>query len=124
MTSWAEDLLKTNGTDYVLANLYIADISKHSVIKSDLEFIAHNWQPDSFDLWEETKGSHFFTKMVQRRALKDGAALASKLGDTGAAKYYEEQATALEALIEQFWDGSVIRATMPGSAGSLNLTLT
>ena len=44
MIAWAQDLLKTNGTDYVLENLYIADPTKHSVIKSDLEFIAHHWQ--------------------------------------------------------------------------------
>lgn len=119
MIAWAQDLLKTNGTDYVLENLYIADPTKHSVIKSDLEFIAHHWQEPSFDLWEETKGDHFFTRMVQRRALKDGADLARRLNDNGAAEYYETQVKALEGKIDEHWDGSVIRATMPGGQGPI-----
>lgn len=119
MITWAQDLLKTNGTDYVLENLWIADANKHSVIKWDLEFIAHHWQEDSFDLWEETKGKHFFTRMVQRRALIDGAALGKRLGDNGAAEYYLQQAKLLEDKINEHWDGSVIRATMPGGVGPL-----
>jgi len=119
MIAWAQDLLKTNGTDYVLKNLWVADAQKHSVIKWDLEFIAHHWPEETFDLWEETKGQHFFTRMVQRKALLDGAALGRRLGDAGAAAYYEEQAKALEAKIDEHWDGSVIRATMPGSVGPL-----
>jgi glucoamylase len=119
VTQWAEALLKTNGTDYVLQHLWVADATKHSVIKWDLEFVSHNWNEDSFDLWEETKGQHFFTRMVQRRALLDGAALARKLSDDGAATYYEQQAKALEAKIDEHWDGNIIRATMPGSVGPM-----
>ena len=117
VTAWAQDLIKTNGTDYILKNLWIPDAQKHSIIKWDLEFIAHNWEADTFDLWEESKGEHFFTRMVQRRALIDGAALGRRLGDDGAADYYEQQAKAIEAKINEHWDGSVIRATMPGGVG-------
>jgi len=57
-------------------------------IKTDLEYVAHNWQESSFDLWEESNGDNFFTKMVQRKAMIDGAAFATKMGDTGAANFY------------------------------------
>jgi len=117
LIAWAEDLIKTNGTDYVLEQLWVPDTTKHSAIKWDLEFIAHHWQEDSFDLWEESKGQHFFTRMVQRRALLDGAALGKRLGDDGAAAFYEQQVKLLEDKINEHWDGSVIRATMPGAAG-------
>lgn len=119
VAEWVQDLLKNNGTEYVLEKLYIPDSGQHSVLKWDLEFVSHNWQETSFDLWEETKGDHFFTRMVQRRALLDGAAVARQLQDTGAADWYEQQAKALEAKINEHWDGSVIRATMPGSVGPL-----
>ena len=40
LIAWAEDLIKTNGTDYVLEQLWVPDTAKHSAIKWDLEFIA------------------------------------------------------------------------------------
>jgi len=57
-------------------------------IKTDLEYVAHNWQENSFDLWEESNGDNFFTKMVQRKALINGAAFATQMNDTGAAAFY------------------------------------
>ncbi|GAV53608.1 hypothetical protein ZYGR_0AK01100 [Zygosaccharomyces rouxii] len=43
-----------------------------NLIRYDLEFIASNWKVDSFDLWEEVKGRHFFTSLVQLSATKLG----------------------------------------------------
>jgi glucoamylase len=37
---------------------------------------------------EEISGDHFFTKMVQRKALILGAALANELNDPGAGQFY------------------------------------
>ncbi|SCV00933.1 LAME_0G12926g1_1 [Lachancea meyersii CBS 8951] len=42
------------------------------IIKLDLEFVASNWQVDSFDLWEEVNGQHFFTTVSQLKAVKLG----------------------------------------------------
>ncbi|SCU89795.1 LAFA_0E20956g1_1 [Lachancea sp. 'fantastica'] len=42
------------------------------VIKPDLEFVTTNWKSDSFDLWEEVNGQHFFTTLTQLKALKLG----------------------------------------------------
>lgn len=49
----------------------------------------------SFDLWEEIGSSSFFTTGVQHRALREGAALAQKLGDTSVISGYNEQAANL-----------------------------
>jgi glucoamylase len=83
------------------------------VIKADLEYVAHHWQDPSVDLWEEVKGEHFFTLMVQRRALVQGAALADRLGDSGAASFYRLQVSLMENTISNHWDAQnqVIHAT-------------
>ncbi|OBA24707.1 Six-hairpin glycosidase [Hanseniaspora valbyensis NRRL Y-1626] len=36
----------------------------------DLKFIMLNWREENFDLWEEVKGFHFFTSLVQLKAIK------------------------------------------------------
>ncbi|KAJ3308046.1 glycoside hydrolase 15 protein [Blyttiomyces sp. JEL0837] len=84
----------------------------NGVIKPDLEYVS---QPNTYnfdngcDLWEETRGLHFYTTMAQRRALVEGAAFSRFLGDNGAADWYSKQATALENLIaSKFWNGQVI----------------
>ncbi len=83
---------------------YDNPISSYSVIKADLEFTAANWKQPSFDLWEEVLGDHFYTRMVQRKALILGSRLANKLGDPGAAKYYLEQAKEIEETLSDFWN--------------------
>ncbi|CEP61340.1 glucan 1,4-alpha-glucosidase LALA0_S03e00672g [Lachancea lanzarotensis] len=42
------------------------------IIKPDLEFVTFNWKSDSFDLWEEINGQHFFTTLAQLKAVKLG----------------------------------------------------
>ena len=49
----------------------------------------------SFDLWEEVNSSSFFTTAVQHRALREGAALAQKLGQTDVVSGYNDQAANL-----------------------------
>lgn len=38
-------------------------------VMKDLLFVASNWSSPSYDLWEEEESDHFYTRMVQRRAL-------------------------------------------------------
>ncbi len=80
------------------------DGSFTSVIKMDLEFVSHHWQDTCFDLWEETKGHHFYTQFVQRRSMIEGAKLARRLNDHTAADWYEKQARGLEQSLERYWD--------------------
>jgi glucoamylase len=75
-----------------------------AAIKNDLEFTAHHWREPSFDLWEEVRGAHFYTRMVQHRALREGAELARQLNDDGAARWYDFQAGEIEHSLVDFWD--------------------
>jgi glucoamylase len=78
--------------------------TKLSLIKSNLEYLAHHWSEDSFGVWEEVSGVHFFHLCVQRRALYDGAQLANRMGDVKAGVYYIEQAKKIEDLLAQHWN--------------------
>ncbi|KAJ3311341.1 glycoside hydrolase 15 protein, partial [Blyttiomyces sp. JEL0837] len=82
------------------------------VIKPDLEYVS---QPNVYnfdngcDLWEETRGLHFYTTMAQRRALVEGAQFARYvMGDNGAADWYAKQAATMENLIAStFWNAQM-----------------
>ncbi len=90
----------------VRGTLYDGKVPTHSVIKADLEFVAHHWNETCYDIWEEISGYHFYTRLIQRRALVEGAKLADRLGDGGAASFYRAQAAKLEPLIETHWNES------------------
>ena len=51
-----------------------------------------NFYRASFDLWEEVSSSSFFTAAVQHRSLREGATLATALGETGVVSGYTTQA--------------------------------
>lgn len=102
---FARQLLAENQLKYVRERLYDGKAPTQSVIKADLEYVSHQWQAPSYDIWEEVKGDHFFTRFVQRRALIEGAELARRLGDPGAATWYESQAGAIQDDMGRFWDG-------------------
>lgn len=119
LTRWAQHLLMEGEEAYVRGVLYDSKLPSFSVIKTDLEFVAHHWWASSFDLWEEIDGHHFFTRLQQRQALVEGAALAERLGDPGAAAYYRQQANAIESQMEQFWSpgDNYLKATVPSPGG-------
>lgn len=102
---FARQLLAENQVDYVRARLYDGKAPTQTVIKADLEYVSHQWQAPSYDIWEEVKGDHFFTRFVQRRALIEGASLARQLGDPGAATWYQSQADSIRDDMGRFWDG-------------------
>ncbi len=104
LIAFANNLLAEGQANYVRQELYDGLLPSQTVIKVDLEYVAHHWGDVCFDLWEEVRGHHFFTLMVSRRALLEGAKLAQTLGDGGAAQYYSEQASAIAFYLQQFWD--------------------
>lgn len=121
LTRFAKLLLKQGiNTTWVRQRLYDNQIPTHSVIKSDLEYTAYHWRESSYDLWEETRGQHFYTRMVQRRALIDGSELAHQLGDEGASEWYSRQAKLLEVEIDHHWDPNQnqINATIDWDGGN------
>lgn len=96
---WGSD---AGGSFYNL--LYEASMPARSVIKADLEYVSHAWNESGFDLWEEVDGLHFFTAIVQWRALREGTQVARAFNDHGAARWYNEQAGYLENFVKKFWN--------------------
>ena len=45
------------------------------IVIKDIEYLVNNYDKVSFDLWEEKKGWHFYTRMVQLKFLKDSLKL-------------------------------------------------
>ena len=101
---FARNLLMDGHGDIVRSKLYAPGLPANTAIKVDLEYVSHHWRDASFDLWEESKGDHFYTRMVQHRALVGGAALADLLGDGTAAAWYRSEARSMEPEIEKHWD--------------------
>lgn len=115
----AEKWLQSGKGWMVAQKLYRAEIPANTVIKADLEFVSHHWRMANFDLWEEVKGDHFYTRMVQRRALLDGARLARRLGDGAAADWYEQQGREIEQALRAHYrsDGNWVMATLNAEGG-------
>lgn len=106
LMEFATDYLSKGGSlNTVKAKIY--DSTNHPAqapVKRDLLFVASNWTSPSFDLWEEEESDHFYTRMVQRRALVQGAQFARRMGDSATASTLSSAATALTATLSQFWD--------------------
>lgn len=125
---FANVLLNNKDVNYVQSNLYAGGLDPHTmgVIKVDLEYVAHHWREKNYDLWEEVYGHHFFTEMVQRKALLAGAKLAMIRHETGAADYYEKQAQLIATHLNDYIDSqhNLIRASLlphPGPQKTLEL---
>jgi glucoamylase len=118
---FAQQLLEDNEEEYVQNHLYHSTLDSHSmgVIKMDLEYTAHHWSDQNYDLWEEVLGNHFFTAMVQQKALHEGATLARRLNDSDAAAYYEQQADLINIRLHQHLDRThrLIQATLAPHQG-------
>lgn len=102
----AEIFLAEDRGDYVLGNIYNPNIP-NSILKANLEYTATNWSSMSIGSWEELLGFHFSVEIVQRRALIEGAALAKRLNDSGAATYYLDQANHISDLLTAHWNEEV-----------------
>nr|KAJ3421873.1 Glucoamylase, intracellular sporulation-specific [Polyrhizophydium stewartii] len=107
LTRWAQYLLGHGGIpgarEYVSKELYDGALPTQSVVKRDLEYVAAAWRDASVDVWEEVRGTHFFTRLLQRAALDAGAELAESLGDSGAAAWYRVQAREIGASLAAHW---------------------
>lgn len=104
LTHFAFVLLKEGKQDLVREKLYDARLPTDSVIKTDLEYISHRVRETCFDCWEEVRGHSFFTRLLERKALQEGAELAKRLGDAGAASWYQEQTKYLAEVLPLHWD--------------------
>jgi glucoamylase len=100
MLNYIDSLIGDNRSSEV-SQFYRAEMPANSVVKRDLEYVAHHWNDQGFDLWEEVKGLHFFSRMAQQAALVRGAKLADRMNDPGAAAYYRTIATSIRKSIHE-----------------------
>ncbi len=100
----AEQWLKEGRLKEVNRLLYAPSLPAQTLIKRDLEYVAHHWKEKSFDLWEEEQALHYYTLLSQKTALLKGAAFARRLGDSGASRFYASAAAEIETLLQQFKD--------------------
>jgi glucoamylase len=100
-SQYAEWALEQGLDNWVRENLYSNLADNKLLIERDLNFVMENWQKWGFDLWEEKRGHHFYTRYAHRRALLEGAKLARLLKDTDAAERFEAEALKIEAALEK-----------------------
>ncbi|KAI5481605.1 glucoamylase/glucan 1,4-alpha-glucosidase-like protein [Pseudohyphozyma bogoriensis] len=110
LMSYATHLLSEGQGDYVRSTLV-------PMIKADLDFVAKHWNETGFDLWEEVKGSSFFTTAVQHRALVEGAAFFEHLGTPNPT--YQETSTDVLCFLQDYWshDGGYVVSNINDHAG-------
>ncbi|KAH7885421.1 glycoside hydrolase family 15 protein [Phlebopus sp. FC_14] len=97
--TYANWLIANNNESYVTNTLW-------PIIKLDLDYVSTNWNQTTFDLWEELDYSSFFTTAVQHRALRQGAALASAIGQTAVVSGYTTQAENILCFLQSYWNPS------------------
>ena len=98
-------------TFMMIANAVMADDEKwvrEKILPAlilDLDYVSNNWRNGNFDLWEEVYDTdHFFTKMVQRKALKMGATFLWRFGDEYRPQSYRAAANELTRSLEKHWN--------------------
>ena len=100
----AELWLRSGRIQEVQKKLYEAALPARTLIKRDLEYVAHHWREESVDLWEEERGMHFYTLTAQKTALEKGAEFAIRMNDPAAASFYRGQSIEIARTLEQFLD--------------------
>jgi glucoamylase len=113
LIEWAKILIKEGKIDFVKKYLYSAEWPARTVIKKDLEYVAAEWSHPCFDLWEEVKAKHFYTQMVQRKAMLLGSELAREMKDYGASDWYLRQAHQIENAMKRYLPSAVSRSHFP-----------
>ncbi|KAG6920024.1 hypothetical protein DXG01_010092 [Tephrocybe rancida] len=112
LITWANYLVSHGNSSYVTGTLW-------PILKLDLDYVSANWNQTGFDLWEEVSSSSFFTTAVQHRALRQGAALATSIGQTGVVSGYTTQAANALCFLQSYWSsaGYITANTGGGRSG-------
>ncbi|GAA5924421.1 hypothetical protein JCM1841_001695 [Sporobolomyces salmonicolor] len=77
----------------------VAESKIVKLLKADLDYVAAFWNCTTFDLWEETLSSSFFTTLSHFHALSRGSAFFS--GERG--RKYENEAKKVRCFLGEFW---------------------
>ncbi|KAL8820731.1 MAG: hypothetical protein Q9223_001119 [Gallowayella weberi] len=101
---------------WLLANGAESNVSSKiwPIILNDLNYVGQYWNQTGFDLWEEVKGSSFFTTAVQHRALVEGQTFAEQIGKSCQAC---EQAPQLLCFLQNFWHGQYVTSNINDQSG-------
>lgn len=89
-------------------DLVVSDV--WPIIANDIAYIGQYWNQTTFDLWEEVKGSSFFTTAVQYRALIEGNALAIQIGKSCSSCV--SQSPQMLCFLQTFWNGQYLLANI------------
>ncbi|PVF99535.1 putative glucan 1,4-alpha-glucosidase [Serendipita vermifera] len=112
MIAFANHLISQQNTTYVTNTLW-------PLILLDLNYVSSNWNSTGFDLWEEVNGASFFTSAVQHRALREGIALATTLGNpAGTVSTWTTQAQNIFCFLQSYWSSSsgfIVANVNPGN---------
>ncbi|KAI0090795.1 Six-hairpin glycosidase-like protein [Irpex rosettiformis] len=111
--SYANWLIDNDNSSWVVEHLWPA-------VELDLDYVSSTWNESTFDLWEEVHSASFFTTAVQHRALREGASLGSKIGQTFSVPHYITQADNLLCFLQSYWnpsDGYITSNTGGGRTG-------
>lgn len=103
----------------------VRDCARHASVKTllecDLDFTLRHWREPCFDLWEETSGHHYYTRLVQYAALSDGSAWMDATGDVTRARAYRATAREIGRRLDAHFDpaegvylGRIADASDPG----------
>lgn len=73
------------------------------LIRFDLAFTYRHCREASYDIWEEEKGTHYYTLRVSAAALEEGALWLVARGDDATAKRYLAEAESIRRALDGFW---------------------
>lgn len=109
MILWAYQLLNDRQNDQVH---FLTKIG--GPIRRDLDYTMSHWPDPSFDVWEEVKGDHFFTRLSQAKALIIGANLYKRLGEKHYSQKLSKASVEVIKSLQSFWSDKeqVILPTM------------
>ncbi|KAJ2850006.1 hypothetical protein IWW36_002234 [Coemansia brasiliensis] len=92
----------------------------YKVILNDLLYVQSVWMdPHNCDIWEESRGMHFYTLSAQQRALEEGAQIAEELDENWG---FAETAQQISLRLTGFWDhrGGYIVTTRNHTGGIMS----
>jgi len=114
LTEFGQYLTQIEGSPWGLGDLYKDKQGRPGVLKKDLDYLLRHSLEESFDLWGEVKGSHFYSKKLTVSALREGAKLAVTLEDSDQAQAYSKKAAELEKSLASHWDEGwkIIRSSL------------
>jgi glucoamylase len=78
--------------------------SMRALLERDLAFTCAVWREPCYDLWEENYGRHYYTRLVQHAALREGALWARELGEARRAQEWREAADAILHSLDDHFD--------------------